>query len=80
MVELTAISLLVTTCGAAVVAIITAIQNSRCTKINACCITCDRSMPHEQEQGRAERSGSASPESISLSPQTHSVPPQADAT
>ena len=45
--DLTAISLLVTTCGAACVAIITAIQNSRCTKINACCITCDRAMPHE---------------------------------
>ena len=42
MAELTSISLLVTTCAAACVAIITAVQNSRCTKINACCITCVR--------------------------------------
>ena len=43
--ELTSISLLVTTCAAACVAIITAVQNSRCTKINACCITCVREPP-----------------------------------
>ena len=45
MAELTSISLLVTTCAAACVAIITAVQNSRCTKINACCITCVREPP-----------------------------------
>lgn len=58
--DLTAISLLVTTCGAACVAIITAIQNSRCTKINACCITCDRSMPHEPAL-EGQSSGSPTP-------------------
>ena len=48
MAELTSISLLVTTCAAACVAIITAVQNSRCTKINACCITCVREAPPDQ--------------------------------
>ena len=63
MAELTSISLLVTTCAAACVAIITAVQNSRCTKINACCITCvrepveqERPMPHDQEQSQYNKS------------------------
>ena len=51
--ELTSISLLVTTCAAACVAIITAVQNSRCTKINACCITCVRE-PVEQERPKPQ--------------------------
>lgn len=75
--DLTAISLLVTTCGAACVAIITAIQNSRCTKINACCITCDRSMPHES--GMGEQSVKDKSEDISLTPPVR-IPPQVDAT
>ena len=53
--ELTSISLLITTCAAAIVAIITAVQNSRCTKINMCCITCDRSLTEETDNDKQEQ-------------------------
>lgn len=40
--ELTSLGVFVSICASSLVALIHSIQNSRCTKINACCISCDR--------------------------------------
>ena len=44
-VDLTGIAALVTICSTACVSILHAIQDSRCTKINLCCLECDRNVP-----------------------------------
>jgi hypothetical protein len=43
-VDLTAVAALITICSTAVVSIVHTVQQSRCTKISACCITCDRTL------------------------------------
>ena len=41
---------LVSVCSAALVSIISQIQQSRCVKINACCIQCTRDVSHIDPQ------------------------------
>ena len=45
MAELTGIAALVSVVASAAVSVIAQIQHSRCTKINACCVTCERTPP-----------------------------------
>ena len=45
MAELTSIAALVSVVASAAVSVIAQIQHSRCTKINACCVTCERTPP-----------------------------------
>ncbi len=49
MVELTSLGVFVSIVGSTLVALIHSIQNSRCTKIQACCISCDRTLVEENE-------------------------------
>ncbi len=50
MVELTSLGVFVSIVGSTLVALIHSIQNSRCTKINACCISCDRTLPENENE------------------------------
>ncbi len=43
--ELTSVAALVSVVASAGVSLIAQIQHSRCTKISACCISCDRTLP-----------------------------------
>jgi len=50
MVELSAVSVLITVCATACTSIIHAIQASKCTNINLCGISCIRKVPDVQEE------------------------------
>jgi hypothetical protein len=41
-----ALGLFVSVCAASTVSLIHAVQHSRCTKIQACCVSCDRDVSH----------------------------------
>jgi len=43
--EVLALSTLITTIGATLVLVLKTIQQSRCTSVNACCVSCERDIP-----------------------------------
>lgn len=43
-VDLTAVAALITICSTAIVSIIHTVQQSRCTRISACCVSCERNV------------------------------------
>lgn len=51
-VDLTAVAALITICSTAIVSIIHTVQQSRCTRISACCVSCERNVlnPNNDEE------------------------------
>ena len=89
MAELTDIAALVSVVASAAVSVIAQIQHSRCTKINACCVTCERTpppdathhpQPRQEPASNTQRRTTQAAQAAALTAHPHTPAPAQGAT
>jgi len=65
MVDFASLGVFISIVGSTIAGLIHTIQNSRCTKINACCISCDRDVIDSPIETFRQASEEATPQPLS---------------